>query len=157
MLWRQNLKRDLAGTKDKEVHLLWERSISKSVPHAPDLATARVIQERERQVRAAYIDAEALVKSCLNASHRAWNDLARQQLRAGRRLGGAPPRRVPSARGQMSLSDAPLGGARMPCLIWLVMTTPLGIGMQEHHHPRMQPGTSGALHARAPHLHAAYE
>ena len=66
-------------------------------------------------MRAAYIQAEALVKRCLNASHRAWNDLARRQLHARRHgsgFPGGPLRRMHSERGQMSLSDAPLGGAR---------------------------------------------
>lgn len=57
-------------------------------------------------VRAAYIEAEALVKRCLNASHRAWNDMARANLRS------RPSFSRPSsgrARGN-SLSDAPLGG-----------------------------------------------
>lgn len=76
------------------------------------------VQEKERQVRAAYIEAEALVKRCLNASHRTWNDLARQLLRTRRPGSGFSaglPRRMSSGNRQASLSDAPLGGARLLC------------------------------------------
>ncbi|BDA47017.1 hypothetical protein COCOBI_09-4720 [Coccomyxa sp. Obi] len=75
IVWRQNLKRDLATTPSKE----------------------------------AYIESEALVKRCLNQSHKSWNDMARASLRSP--PGGSRPsyRASPRARGN-SLSDAPLGG-----------------------------------------------
>ena len=67
------------------------------------------MQEKAQLVRQAYIESEALVKRCLNQSHKSWNDMARASLRSP--PGGSRPsyRPSPRARGN-SLSDAPLGG-----------------------------------------------
>lgn len=166
MVWRQNLKRDLACSASKEVKAsVAAQQVSQSkrscveflalqveVPRAapkeqiafsqlygrpqqsstnyicaillssPSHASLLRNQDKQQLVRAAYIEAEALVKRRLNASHGAWNDLARQQLRRGSRSGsfgggggsGCAPyggmRRSPSSRERMSFSDAPLGG-----------------------------------------------
>ncbi|KAK9918356.1 hypothetical protein WJX75_003469 [Coccomyxa subellipsoidea] len=81
IVWRQNLKRDLATTPSKE--------------------------DKMRMARAAYIEAEKLVKRCLNSSHQSWNELSRASLR--RPLGSPGGSRPSRARGR-SLSDEPLGG-----------------------------------------------
>jgi hypothetical protein len=89
-------------------------------------------QDKEQLVRIAYVDAEALVKRCLDGSHRTWNEMARESLRTGfgstaaaggtggggtTRRGAFPPNLSaysPGRRSRLhsrnSMSDAPLGG-----------------------------------------------
>jgi hypothetical protein len=59
----------------------------------------------------AYVRAEALVKRCLNASHKAWNAMARWAQATLPRTSSWSMARSPTRPRSASLSDAPLGGA----------------------------------------------
>ena len=75
-------------------------------------------------VRAAYIDAEALVKRCLDSSHRTWNAMARTVLRSSSMSaasGPYSPGRRSRLNSRASMSDAPLGGAQSPCRVCRVV------------------------------------
>ncbi|KAK9840569.1 hypothetical protein WJX81_001696 [Elliptochloris bilobata] len=96
IVWRTDLKRDLSLTNDHEA--------------------------KAALVRAAYIDAEALVKRCLHRSHCFWNEQqmkeqdAERQRRELSAMGGMPysppysPGRASVSARRVSLSDTPLGG-----------------------------------------------
>ena len=81
-------------------------------------------QDKMRMARAAYIEAEKLVKRCLNSSHQSWNELSRASLR--RPLGSPGGSRPSRARGR-SLSDEPLGGAHSRFLASLLFSAQLPI------------------------------
>ena len=70
----------------------------------------RCLQEKEEQARSAYIEAEALVKRCLNSSHQLWNRIMLWTEASAPRHSAYSLARSPSRARSKSLSDAPLGG-----------------------------------------------
>ena len=68
------------------------------------------IQDKEEQARSAYIEAEALVKRCLNNSHQLWNRIMLWTEASAPRQSAYSLARSPSRARSKSLSDAPLGG-----------------------------------------------
>lgn len=77
-------------------------------------------------MRQAYIESEALVKRCLNKSHKSWNDMARASLRSP--PGGSRPSYRPSTRARgNSLSDAPLGGDFLSFRLFLMKFSSRGM------------------------------